>query len=188
MDALVTLLFDELRPALGADYALFGHSLGASVAYELARRIAAVPGLAPPRQLIVSGRAAPSVPERRFRHQLGRDAFRQMLRDLGGCPPGVLESDDLMEYFEPILRADFELVETHAPAPGAPLAVPILALIGDADDVTRADAEAWQQETTQPLEIVSFPGDHFFVLQRWPEIGALMSRRLALAAPAGMGA
>jgi surfactin synthase thioesterase subunit len=176
MTALVDGLFAEWSGKLTPPYGLYGHSMGAIVAYEFAQRAAAQGR--PPVALIVSGRQAPSIPELRQRYLLPSPEFRAMLRDLGGCPPAVLESPELMDYFEPILRADFEVVETHVHTPRPPLDVPIVVAIGDDDDTSVANAQQWERETTCGIELVRFSGDHFFIHRHWPDISGLIRRAL----------
>jgi surfactin synthase thioesterase subunit len=175
---LVADAFVKLKDMLKGSYAFFGHSMGASMAHELARRIVRE-GLTPPRNLFLSGRQAPSVPEKHRRWDLPKKEFLEVLRSLGGCPPEVLESGELWELFEPILRADFEAIETHVPKLEAPIDVPISVFIGDRDEVTLEEARHWQKETTQEVAIVRFPGDHFFLFDHSQEIADLMALRLA---------
>ncbi len=176
MAPLVDILFAEWRPQLIVPYALYGHSMGALVAFEFAHR-AVIAGF-PPAMLIVSGRAAPSVPERRQRYCLPSPQFRTMLRDLGGFPPGVLESEDLMDFFEPILRADFEVIETHACISRPKLDVPITVAIGDHDDATVETARLWELETTRGTQLTVFRGDHFFIQQHSGAMAQLIAGAL----------
>lgn len=186
MAGLLDDAWRSLRGSLSEPYALFGHSMGASLAHEFARR-AAREGAPAPRHLFVSGRQAPSVPEKHRRWALPGPEFKAALLALGGCPPAVLESEELMNFFEPILRADFQAVETHAPRPGAPLDVPITALVGDRDHVALEEARLWRRETSREFELHCFGGGHFFILEHQQELAALVSSRLA-AAGAGRAA
>lgn len=176
--AMAEHAFDEVKSQLDGPYAFFGHSMGACLAYELARRVESE-GLTPPSHLFVSGRQAPSVPDKRRRWDLPPDAFRETLRELGGCPPEILESEEYMEFFEPILRADFEAVETHTWASAALLGCPVSALIGDLDDVTLEEAERWQEATRGQAVVFRFSGDHFFLFDYWQEVAELIALRLA---------
>jgi surfactin synthase thioesterase subunit len=174
---LVADALAQLQGMLKGSYAFFGHSMGASIAHELARRIVRE-GLTPPRHLFLSGRQAPSVPEKHHRWDLPKEEFLEMLRSLGGCPPEVLESEELMELFEPILRADFEAVETHVRKPATPIDIPISVFIGKRDEVTPEEAWYWQEETTQDVAIFCFPGDHFFLFDHSQEIADLIALSL----------
>jgi len=183
---LVEDAFANLKGRLQGPYAFFGHSMGASLAHELARRIVRA-GLTPPLYLFVSGRQAPSVPEKRRRWDLPKEQFLDMLRRLGGCPPEILQSEEFMEFFEPILRADFEAVETHVSKPGSPLDVPIAVLIGDQDEVTREEAQQWQHETTREIAVSQFRGGHFFIFEHQREIADLITVNLMQAQEEGHG-
>ena len=161
-------------------YALFGHSMGASLAHELTRRLTdrRAPGIAPPVHLFVSGRQAPIVPPKHRRWDLPRPDFLNMLRGLGGCPSELLEDNELMAFFEPILRADFEAVESHVAKPSPPFETPITVLIGDRDEVTPEEADHWQQETSPPIIVSRLTGGHFFLFDHWPRIAKLIATNL----------
>lgn len=140
--------------------ALFGHSLGAHVAFEIARRIA-------PERLFVSGNRGPSLPYPRapIRH-LDDARILEEFERLGGTPPEILQHTELMALLRPILRADLQAAETYAYAPAPPLACPITAY-GGADDpnVPTGALEAWRRETTGSFRARVFPGRHFYLLQ-----------------------
>lgn len=178
LEELADDVFQQLRPAVGSGrYALFGHSMGAALAYLTLRRIRRA-GLALPEALIVSGKSAPGVAEKKTRHLMPRPEFVQMLHELGGCPPEILQEEELLDYFEPILRADFRAVETWQPRPEAPLAVPLVVLHGRDDEVTRDEAAAWACETSAPFQLHEFDGDHFFIQRHWAQIAALIGAAL----------
>lgn len=160
---------DHLTAALpavtdGGPWALFGHSMGAVLAYELARTLRAR-GLAEPALLLLSGRRAPGVvmPSRPL-HALPEAEFRREIGRLGGTPQEVLESDELMALISPMLRADFELVETWRPEVSAPLSCPIATFAGT-DDARNAPQTmaGWAEVTTGPVTHHTLAGGHFFL-------------------------
>ena len=165
-ESLVAELVRWMTPLLKEPYALFGHSMGALLAYEWARQARAA-GLPAPRVLFVSGRGAPHrpFPHRRL-HQLEDDAFVEALRlRYGGIPDGLLSEPDLREVFLPILRADLTVVETYDPGEFAQLDCPILAVAGSEDaNVSDADLAAWGELTDARAGSMRLPGDHFYHL------------------------
>lgn len=179
MEALADDLFQLLAPACGQGrYALFGHSMGAILAYLVAQRIASA-GLTLPETLFLSGAAAPMAANTSARHLLPRDAFFEMLRELGGCPQEVLNEPALLDYFEPILRADFQAVDTWRPRAYVPLPVPFVVLGGNQDAVAENDLLAWQNRTHAGVQMHQFEGGHFFIQHHWPQIAALVGELLS---------
>lgn len=173
-------IFDQIRSALQEPYAIYGHSMGAMLAYLVTRQVLAA-GLPPPRQLFLSGCGAPcSKLNQPGRHKLPKEAFWQALRELGGSPPEILEDEELQHFFEPILRADFEAIEKYCYQEVAPFDIPIIAMIGYEEFVTREEVALWQMETTAPVEVVTFPGNHFFIFDRAYEIARLIKKSLNL--------
>lgn len=181
---MVDDLWPRVVPALRAPYALYGHSMGALLAYLIARRVARH-GLPGPTRLFVSGSRAPAAVRSDGWHLLPRAEFHRVLADLGGCPPQILAEPELMALYEPVLRADFRAIAGYRHEPmAAPFAFPITALIGTGDTVTDDEAARWQRETTQPLRVERFAGDHFFIFRHWTEIRRLFAGQLAEGLPA----
>jgi surfactin synthase thioesterase subunit len=178
MDALVADVLEQIQPD-GEPYAIFGHSMGACVAYLVARRICDE-GYPPPLHLFLSGRNGVSTPsDDRRRHLLPTQDFIEVLRQMGGCPEEILADDDMTSYFVPILRADFQAHASYLHEPAASLGLPFTALLGEADcETSRAEVGRWQEETGQPLEVLKFGGGHFFIFDHINDIGKYISRRL----------
>ncbi|NJC72073.1 thioesterase [Planosporangium thailandense] len=164
IEQLVDPLCAALSPQLDAPYALFGHSMGAAVAFEVARRLtdAGRPG---PICLLVSGRQAPrAVSARRTLWTLPDDDFVAAVGRMGGTPPEVLGEPDLLQMFLPALRADFELSETYRPLPGGRLRCPVVAYMGvDDPEVDRNGLLRWHEETSGAFTLRLFAGDHFYL-------------------------
>lgn len=190
MEALVPTLASALAALLrppGALHArrwsIYGHSMGAAIAWELALRLEREPGLAPPDWLIVSGRGTPGLARQRAPlHQLDDAAFRLALGQMGGTPPEVLAEDELMALLLPMLRADFRLIETWQPSAGALARTRILA-VGADDDIesVRARLEGWHGRSARGARIVELRGDHFSIVRQPAALLALI--RDALACP-----
>lgn len=162
---LVAAAADVLEGALDArPYAVFGHSMGALIGFELVREMRRR-GRPLPVALVASGRNAPHMPPRDpLMHPLPHDEFVGRLRRFEGTPEAVLEHEELMEMLVPLLRADFAVNEAYDHAPGAPLDLPLLAMGGDADEeVSREGLEAWERYTAGPFDLKVYPGGHFFL-------------------------
>jgi surfactin synthase thioesterase subunit len=187
LEQLADDVFQQIRPQIArGPYAFFGHSMGGLLAFLASRRIQHA-GLPMPAALFVSGSEAPSAQAARERHRLTTPAFVTMLRDMGGCPPEVLADRELIAFFEPVLRADFKAVETWNAAPGEPLGIPLTVMIGRDEEVTEATARPWAAETTGPFAFHTFEGNHFFIVQHWNAIAALIREQLSGTAPAPLG-
>lgn len=165
VDGLVDDLERTVLPAADGPYALFGHSLGGLLAFELARRMEHAHHR-PPQHLIVSGFEAPDLPtEPDLDHLLPDDAFRERLRELSGTPREVLDNDDLMDLLIPVLRADFTASSTYRlGSPWLRLSCP-LTVFGGLDDPEAPPhtLRAWQHRSTGPFRLRLLPGNHFFL-------------------------
>jgi medium-chain acyl-[acyl-carrier-protein] hydrolase len=173
--ALVEDACAALLPYLDGRFALFGHSMGAIVAFELARLLRARHGVAPT-HLVVSAHRAPGTPRKRPPiHVLPDDELVTELLRMRGIPQGVASNAELMALLLPVLRADFEAIETYSPTADAPLDCPLTVFGGDADPlIAAADLEGWRHQTTRRFALHMLPGDHFFVTtNRHPVLDAL---------------
>jgi medium-chain acyl-[acyl-carrier-protein] hydrolase len=168
-DALCDALVVALGGFLDMPFAIFGHSMGAIIAYEFARRLQTCGSM---RHLLVSGQRAPHLPLRRKQsYDLPDAAFRERLRELDGTPGAVLRDADLMELLLPRLRSDFELNETYKRVEHAPLVCPVTAFGGAQDkEVSRSDLEAWRLTTTSAFDLKMFPGGHFYQDKEGPAL------------------
>ncbi len=164
MQPLVEAIAPALLLKLDKPFAFFGHSMGAIVAFECSRLLRKNYGLLPSR-LFVSGRNAPHVPDPDPpTYGLGKAAFIEELRRYNGTPEEVLKSSALMELLLPILRADFEALETYIYVEEPPLECAIAAFGGLEDLKTTADGlEAWREHTIDSFSVRELPGDHFFI-------------------------
>lgn len=164
MRDLIEPLFAALEPFMDQAFALFGHSMGAALAYEVARRCEAH-GKQGLRHLFISGRRAPHLPARRRPfYNLPKEEFLTMLQSLSGTPEAVMSEQGLIDLFLPCLRADFELIETYVPLPGQKLATNISAYCGDLDpEVECSELSAWRHCTSGSFTSRIFHGHHFYL-------------------------
>lgn len=169
-------LFGQIRDRLDGAYALYGHSLGACLGYLLVKRIIRE-RCPPPRRLFVSGREAPSLPRKeKGRHLLPRAQFIEVLKRFEGTVPEVLANQEMMDLFEPVLRADLQALDAYAYEKTEPFAVPITVMRGTEENVSRDDALRWQDETTRKIDFLEFSGGHFFIFSHAREIGRILYR------------
>lgn len=167
-----------MADAIDRPFALFGHSMGAAVAYEVALALRRR-GVVPPVHLFVSAREAPEWVRGGDVHLRDDDGICAELTRVGGTPPELLSHPELRALILPVVRSDYRLVETYRPtlAP-VPLGCPVTVVLGDADsEATPEEAEAWRSCTTGRFRVEIFPGGHFYLVpQRAAVVSAVAAR------------
>jgi medium-chain acyl-[acyl-carrier-protein] hydrolase len=162
---IAEVLAAELQPYFDRPYILFGYSLGALIAFELARQLRRQ-GNPPAVSLFALARPAPHLAQTRPPlHQLPDDLFLlELTRRFNGMSPVILQDKELMELLLPTLRADITALETYVYQDAKPLDCSILTFGGSLDATTTEDElRAWQLHTNRSFELRIFPGDHFFI-------------------------
>lgn len=163
-------IFEQIKDNLKKPYAIYGHSMGTLLGYLLVHEIVKR-GHKSPVQLFFTGRGDPSVKmDLPHRHSLPKEEFRNELKKLGGSPDEVLNNPELMNFFEPILRADFQAIETYEHEHKGHLNIPITVIIGTDEKTTYEEAKKWENVSTKEVEIQVFPGGHFFIFQHSQQI------------------
>lgn len=161
---LVSHMASGFPSVLDIPYAFFGHSMGALIAFELARALR-LQARQSPKYVFVSGCRAPHLPAHaRCLHTLPDPDLVQQLRIWQGTPDIVLDHPELMRLILPTLRADLTMYETYACVEADPLESEVIAF-GGLDDlqVSRDELDGWQKHTKRPLKVAMFGGDHFFI-------------------------
>ncbi|MFI9601945.1 thioesterase II family protein [Streptomyces sp. NPDC052043] len=143
--------------------AFFGHSMGAAVAFETARRLEEGPG---PRvlHLFASARRAPSAFRPEFVHRKDDDGLVAELQALSGTDPVLLADPEVRALLLPTIRSDYRAIESYRCEQDASVACPVTVLIGDADPrVSVTDARLWEGHTSRGFEVRVLPGGHFYL-------------------------
>lgn len=177
---LVRATADALLPYLGQPFALFGHSIGAIIGFELARHLRREHSLEPI-HLFVSGSDAPQTRETgEATYALPEEEFLAEISRLKGTPKEALEHPELMRLALPALRADFEVLQTYVYSREPPLGCSITAYGGLQDEeVSRDNLEGWCEQTTAHFSMRMFPGDHFFLHAAQPLLLKAIAAELA---------
>lgn len=164
IQSLAKAIADAIFNSSLVPFVFFGHSMGALISFELARELRRR-GSVGPQHLFLSGRRAPTAPDPDSpTFNLPHDEFIAELRRLNGTPPELLSIPEATELFLPLLRADFEMVDTYVYEDEEPLAYPITVYGGLGDEsVSRDSLREWQKQTTATCKERMFPGDHFFI-------------------------
>src|SRR5215213_1036394 len=179
---LVAAAARALRPFMDRPFAFYGHSMGAAVGYELARRLREE-GQAGPSHLFVSGSRAPQLPDTHgATYDLPEPEFVEELRRLKGTPAEVLDNAELLQIMLPLLRADFAAIQTYRYAEGPPLVCPLTAVGGlEDEDVKPEHLAPWRELTTGEFSLHMLPGDHFFLHTARDMLLEIITRQLSLA-------
>lgn len=178
MNEIVEDVFAQVTPRLNAPYAIYGHSMGALMGYLLTRKILEAQ-LRPPLHLFVTGCAAPSAKSTEpIRHLLPKEAFLDELREMGGSPEEILANKELLDFFEPVLRADFQAIERYAYEETEPFAMPITCINGSDERIPVEHAEAWRKETKGAFRFYQLPGHHFFINKHYQEVLRMIVKKL----------
>lgn len=165
---------------LSEPFALFGYSMGALLAFEASRALRQR-GLPAPLRLFVAARRAPHIADTQSPiHTLPDAAFIQAVQTrYGGIPEIILQDKELMALFTPVLRANFEMLETYPYTQAARLDTPLIAFGGTADGTTSAaELRAWGEHTSSTFDAHLYDGGHFFIQQHEAAVLGVVARAL----------
>ena len=178
MGPLVAALAAAIEAHLDRPFAFYGHSMGALIAFELARHLRRT-GRPQPVRLLLAAYRAPQLPNPNIKIYHLPDEVLKAVLHTDGTPARILANDELMRAALPTLRADFELCDTYEYAPEEPLACP-LTVFGGAEDVrvSAADLQGWREHSAIACSIIRLPGGHFFVHSAQDQLLAEVARHL----------
>jgi surfactin synthase thioesterase subunit len=175
-NAATNALLAQLKDALPAPsrVALYGHSLGAVLAYELAHRLVAEPDYEVVR-LFASGSPEPANQRQHRATGMSDNDFLARVEEFAGYHHEALDDPEMRDMILPALRADVEMHENYVPSTDTPLAAPITAIRGTDDTlVSYAEAAAWVKVTTEEFEYVEVPGGHMYLTETTPALLRLL--------------
>lgn len=180
-ESLVELLLGAVVEPAQQPYALFGHSMGAMLSYELAVRAAKI-GLPEPLQLFVSGFRSPTVPRREPAvAALSDEEFIDELIRYGGMPDELLENREYLRLLLPAVRGDFAVTESFGTDAPKALRLPVAAFGGVADEhVSAGELDAWREVTSGTCTVRRLPGGHFYLRTAASAVLAAVADELAL--------
>jgi surfactin synthase thioesterase subunit len=167
LEAAVNDIFNQIVDDINEyDYAIFGHSLGALLTYELIQKIMSL-GLKSPIHTFFSGRKPPHIPRGESWALLEESKFEEKIMSLGGTPPEFFKYPELKEIFMPLLRSDFALSETIVDRSEIiPLTTNVSVLLGENEGISSEEAVQWREHTSKECTIHYIAGDHFFLLNQ----------------------
>jgi surfactin synthase thioesterase subunit len=158
-------------------FALFGHSMGATVAFETATRLESRQLF--PLRVFASGRRAPSRVRDERVHLSDDDGMVAELRTLSGTDQRVFGDEEILRMVLPAIRNDYRAAETYRYTPGPRLRCPVTALVGDSDPKASHDeVDAWREHTTAAFELKTYSGGHFYLLDHVADVLRVIDERL----------
>jgi surfactin synthase thioesterase subunit len=153
--------------------------MGGLLAYLLTKKIIENNHKAP-LHLFITGTTGPASLSRteKKKHLLPKNEFINELKEFDGMPDEVLTNEELLAYFEPILRADFKATENYMHEEDEPLNIPITVITGSEEDMEISDIQLWQKVTKSVVSFKRMPGKHFFIFNYPNEIIEIISKKL----------
>jgi medium-chain acyl-[acyl-carrier-protein] hydrolase len=160
-------------------FAIFGHSLGALLAYEVTTNLIQR-GYNAPDFLFISAMIPPHLYKNEIVSNLNDNVFLEKIAHLGGTPDQFFSSPELIQFFLPIFRADFNLLETYKQINNnsSPLPSNLIVFSGMNDHRFNND-QAWREYTNGNFERYVFNGGHFFIKDEQPEVLRVINKILA---------
>ncbi len=154
-----------------SDFMIYGHSMGAYLALKVCNMLEKINKM--PVALIVSGNPGPGIRDDKKRYLLGKEDFIKELKKLGGIPTELIEDKESLSFFEPILRADFEISEKNEVTIEHAVNTPLFAMMGSLEDDV-AKITNWAGYTRAGFNYEILEGDHFFIHKHPDRIAQLI--------------
>ncbi|WP_051236466.1 thioesterase II family protein [Paenibacillus pinihumi] len=172
MDLLIDQAVAEVMEIIGRNrrYSFFGHSMGGLIAFEMVKKLMEA-GFASPERLFISAKSSPCSNHLIEKYsKLNDEALLEKLYRDGGVNEEFVRSVFLQEAFLPIIRADYELIETYKANLSAKVDCPITVFYGDSDKITSKEISLWENYTHADTSFIAIGGGHFFIRDRYPEV------------------
>ncbi|MDJ0287732.1 MULTISPECIES: thioesterase II family protein [Bacillus] len=179
LETLLECLIEEISPFLDKSFAFFGHSMGALVSFELARKLRKNKMMLPS-YLFLSAFSAPSIYKGKGIHNLDDEALINEIINLNGTPKEIAANTDLMRLFLPLLRSDFSIIDNYKYVSEPKLSVPMMIFGGLEDSIPRSDLIQWQVETNESFNLTFLPGDHFYIHDEKDNIIDIIDKELSM--------
>lgn len=172
--AIVECYLAQFDEVVTGPYVIYGHSMGAMLAYLLTHRLLEQ-GKNLPQHLFLSSFPAPSHHHDRHRAAMTDEQFIAHMRTLGGLPPAVTGEPRLLRIILPMLRADITAIDNYRHMERDPLPVAITMMFGSLETALMASVRDWQQETSLPLRLQRIDGGHFFIFEKTEETVSILT-------------
>jgi external thioesterase TEII len=176
-------VYAQLLPKISSPvFLMYGHSMGAYLALRVANMLEKAGKVAA--AIIVSGNAGPGIMDPKKRYLMEPGEFKEELKKIGGVPDELLQDEELFSFFEPILRADFEIAENTGMENEPPISSPLFAIMGTEEDEVN-EITNWANFTKSSFNHEILEGDHFFIHKHPKRVAAIIKECYEKAAFAG---
>ena len=181
LDLIVEDIYKQINSDLEINYAFYGHSLGALIAYLIIKKLQKINSSTLPKHLFVSGCAGPvAIAQQNLieppLHKLSDNQLIKKTYSFGRISKEIMENEEAVMFFSEVLRADFEALETYSYKKTLPFDIPITAMYGESEGIDIKNILTWDQETTLPLNTVQFTGGHFFIFDNKEKIASILNK------------
>lgn len=170
--------YKQFKPQIREPYAIYGHSMGAYLAHLITQRIQE-DKLPLPKHLFLTSKIAPSRNYNKKRSLMTNDEFVAHLKELKGMPEAVLNNEELLQIFLPVIRSDFDAIDTYKYIPQQPYPVDMTVICGTREDVPDDQLTDWKKETSGNFRFERWEGDHFWIFDHIPQLCALINQTLS---------